>query len=127
MPHPYFKTAYMVLTLLPGAFGIGHLFAPDAMMRTMDFPQPATPAAAHMARNLERMTGIRNVGMTYLLYLISTTDDERLMGLAMLVGAAQAFGDGVVSRVLTGGGAANHWPFIPVIVGVCAGLMGYFD
>lgn len=127
MPHPYFTTAYTVLSAFPAMFGIGHLFAPDAMMRVVEFPAPATPAAAHMARNLERMTGIRNVGITYLLYLISTTDDERLMGLGLLVGAAQAFGDGVVSRMMTGKGAMNHWPFVPIIFGVSAGLLGYFD
>lgn len=43
----------------------------------------------------------------------------------MLFGCLEPLGDGLIQFSLTGAGVMKHWVFVPVTLGVGAGLLGW--
>jgi hypothetical protein len=73
-----------------------------------------------------RIYGARNLVVTFLLLLIWSTRNHKLMALSLLGGMEMALVDGLVSKWQIGGGEWNHWSFLPVLGGLVAGLFGWF-
>ncbi|KJZ74460.1 hypothetical protein HIM_06056 [Hirsutella minnesotensis 3608] len=127
MEHPIFFRISLALSVTPILFGINGMLRPNAHLRALNFPAHTEPQAKKLNHALMRIWGIRNLSVGFLLTLIWTTGDERLMGKALCAGLALPITDGFVSRRLIGGGELQHWMFPPVILVVMAGLFGWFD
>lgn len=74
---------------------------------------------------LARIYGSRNVMLGLLVMAIRLSGDRRLMGWSMLLGCLEPLGDGLIQLSLTGAGVMKHWVFVPVTLGVGAGLLGW--
>ncbi|CAM1511177.1 Fc.00g086900.m01.CDS01 [Cosmosporella sp. VM-42] len=127
MPHPYFSRGAIAVSMVPAVFGANAILRPDAALQSVQFPVPSDPEARRLARGLMRIYGIRNVAVSYLSILIWSTGDPKLLGMGLFTGLAMCITDGLVSKWLVGGGEWNHWSFAPVIGGLAAGLLGWFD
>lgn len=127
MAHPYFARGALTIGMVPGLLGLNALLRPNAVLEETKFPASAEPAARKTPLGLLQIYGIRNVSVSYLLYLLWSTGDEKLFGMGMLAGVAMTFTDGLVFKAVTGGGEWNHWPIGIVIGGLSAGLLGFFN
>lgn len=74
---------------------------------------------------LARIYGSRNFVLGLLVMAIRMSGDRRLMGWSMLLGCLEPLGDGLIQFSLTGAGVMKHWLFVPVMLGVGAGLLGW--
>ncbi|KAH8779757.1 hypothetical protein F5883DRAFT_540537 [Diaporthe sp. PMI_573] len=76
---------------------------------------------------LARIYGSRNFVLGLLVMAIRMSGDRRLMGWSMLLGCLEPLGDGLIQFSLTRTGASvmKHWVFVPVTLGVGAGLLGW--
>lgn len=127
MPQPTFSHGALAVGLLPAVFGLHALVKPEAVLKSINFPVPTQPESRKLTASLMRIYGIRNVAISYLLTLIWTTGNQRLMATGLVAGLAMTITDGFVSISQIGGGEWNHWGFTPVIAAVQAGLLGYFQ
>lgn len=127
MPHPYFSHAALAVALLPGLFGLNALLRPEATLAGAQIPVPPQPEPRKLARTLMRFFGVRNIAISYLLTLVWSSGNERLVGLSLFAGIWMSISDGLISRWQIGGGEWNHWFLIPFLVGSSAGLLGAFN
>lgn len=128
MPHSILSCSGLALALLPAAFGTTALLYPDAALSAVfRFPAPQDATAQKLTSSIMRVYGLRNIAVSYLLALIWSTGNDKLKGRGLFVGLLLCVGDGMISRHLIGEGQWNHWAYVPVISGVCAGLLGWFD
>lgn len=132
MAHPYLAYGALGVSCLPGLIGINLLIRPETMVRDIGFPVPTAatdPSGENrkMIRSLTRFMGIRNMALSYVLSQVWASGDERLLGKSMVGLLFMCVTDGFISRAHIGGGAANHWVLAPVVAGLGAGLMGWFD
>ncbi|KAH7317003.1 hypothetical protein B0I35DRAFT_434383 [Stachybotrys elegans] len=126
MAHPWLTHGALVLPLITGVIGIRLLQDPAATLAAVQFPVPAEPGARKLAGSLARFHGTRNIAACYLLLLNWYRGDETQMGLGLLALAWMSGMDGVISIWQIGGGQWNHWTLLPVVIGVSAGLLGFF-
>lgn len=127
MPHPYFAYGTLAISLLPACFGVNAILWPEAALKTAQFPVPTQPESRKLTASLMRIYGIRNLAVSFLMTLIWSTGNERLMGAGLSAGLVICIGDGFVSRSQIGGGEWNHWSIAPIIGGLQAGLLGYLQ
>lgn len=125
-PHYFFRVS-LALSVVPLLFGINGMLRPEAHLKSLEFPLPTEPQARRLSYALVRIWAIRNLCVGFLLSLIWTTGNEKLMAWGLGAGMAMATTDGFVSRLLIGGGETQHWVFPPIIGVVMAGLHGWFD
>lgn len=123
MLHPYFSYGALVISIVPGLFGLSALIQPEATLKLIEFPQAATPQDKRLTASVMRIYGTRNIAISYLLALIWSTNGPEVMALGLFVGLWMATADGLISKRLTGGGQWNHWQLLPWIGGVFAGLL----
>lgn len=126
MSHPYFFRASLALSVVPLFFGVNALLRPAAHLQSLGFPAHTEPKARNLNLALMRIWGIRNVSIGFLLTLMWSYGNEKMMGLGLFAGLAISITDGFVSRLLIGGGEGQHWMFPPIIGLVMAGLFGWF-
>jgi hypothetical protein len=127
MPHPYWSYASLAVAFGPTVFGLAALLRPDATMAAAHFPTTTQLETRNTARTVFRVYGSRNLAVSYLLYLIWTTGNQRLMGYSLFAALGMITFDGFAVRGLTGGHEWEHWSFVPVAAAVAAGLLGAFD
>lgn len=128
MPHYFISHCGLALAMLPAVFGTNALLRPEAaLFSAFNFPLTKEPQARDVTKSLVRVYGVRNISVSYLLVLIWSTGDDRLKARGLLAGLAICLGDGFISRQLIGRGEWNHWSFTPIISGICAALLGWFD
>lgn len=53
--------------------------------------------------------------------------DRRSLGWMYLIGAGVAVSDGIMSQREVGAGAWKHVMWVPVVIGIGGGLLGWFD
>jgi hypothetical protein len=74
---------------------------------------------------MTRLYAGRNVVIGSLCTAIWYRGDRKLLGLSMIFVSFDAVLDAFVSQDLIGGGMMNHLPFVPIAVGIGAGLLGW--
>lgn len=124
MSQQYFGYAGLGMSLLAGYFGIGAALQPEKLMKDLGIPVLPNPEARKNGRTLMRFLGVKNMTVAYLLIVLWSTGDQKLLGLGMVGLTGMAFGDGLVSKIQLGGGEWNHWTMVPIVGGIAAGLMG---
>lgn len=124
MSQQYFGYAGLGMSLLAGYFGIGAALQPEKLMKDLGIPVLPHPEARKNGRTLMRFLGVKNMTVAYLLIVMWSTGDQKLLGLGMVGLTGMAFGDGLVSKIQLGGGEWNHWTMVPIVGGIAAGLMG---
>lgn len=127
MSHPNFANASLFLSTSLVLLGLNGMARPAAHLWALQFPVPAEPQARKLSFALMRIWGVRNVAVGSLLALLWRSGDETMLATGLAAGVALATTDGFVSRMLTGGGAAQHWVVPPVLAVIMAGLYGWFD
>lgn len=125
MPHPYYFKAALVLGIIPALPGLNGILRPDAALRSVGFPVARDAESKKLVHALMRIYGMRNICVSSLMGLISTTGDETLMAMGLASVTMLGIVDGFVSRQLIGGGEWNHWSVSLVAGGLVAGLLGY--
>lgn len=125
MPAAFFPYATLTIGLVPSLFGLHALIRPASVTKAFGLAFPTQPEARKATATFVRIYGIRNIAVSYLLTLIWSTGDRRLMAASSFAALAMCIGDGLLSKVVLGGGEWNHWFLAPVIAGVQAGLMGW--
>lgn len=126
MSHPYFFRASLAMSIVLVLLGINALLRPDAHLKALGFPAHTEPKAKNLNLALMRIWGIRNVSIGFLLTLIWSYGNEKMMGAALCAGLAISTTDGFVSRLLIGGGEGQHWIFPPIVGITMAALFGWF-
>ena len=126
MAHPYMFRGSLILGALPIFFGINGMLRPEAHLSSLLLPLHTEPEARKLDYALMRIWGIRNISVGFLLVLIWTLGDERIMGTALCAGLAVSLTDGFVSRALIGGGELQHWSFTGACAVTMMGLFGWF-
>ena len=126
MSHPLLYKSSLAISLIPALFGLNGMFRPDAHLRALYFPAHSDPTAHKLSHALMRIWAIRNLSISFLLSIVWSVGDEKLMGTAMGAGLAICITDGFVSRALIGGGEGQHWGFAPVLAGMMSGLLGWW-
>lgn len=127
MSHPYFANASLFLSTGLVLLGLNGMIRPEAHLAALQFPVPVEPQAKKLSYALMRIWGVRNIAVGSLLSLIWRTGDERMLATGLAAGVALATTDGFVSRMLTGGGATQHWIVPPILAVIMSGLYGWFD
>lgn len=119
----FFYRGSVVLSMIPGIFGIVAVTQPESMLKMIEFPIPAEPQSRKLASALARLHGVRNITICYLFINNALTGDKRLMGIGLAGTVIMLLGDGLVSKSLIGGKEWFHWGYIPVYVAFMAGLL----
>ncbi|KAH8668658.1 hypothetical protein BX600DRAFT_460481 [Xylariales sp. PMI_506] len=125
MSQQYFGYAGLGMGLLAGYFGINAALQPEKLMKDLGIPVLSQLEARKNGRTLMRFLGVKNMTVAYLLILLWSTGDQKLLGLGMVGLAGMAFGDGLVSKTQLGNGEWNHWTMVPIVGGIAAGLLGW--
>lgn len=117
-------------------FGVGTFCSPHVFLFD-NWGMSGVPSAADADRKpeqrqqrkaflaLARIYGSRNFILGLLVMAIRMSGDRRLMGWSMLLGCLEPLVDGLIQFSLTGAGVMKHWVFVPVTLGVGAGLLGW--
>jgi hypothetical protein len=126
MAHPIIFNGSLGLGFMLIGLGLNASFRPDAHLKNLEFPVPTEPLAKKFSHALMRIWGIRNISVGLLISTIWATGDENLMAKALCISLALPITDGFVSRIVIGGGEAQHWMFPPILVVMSAGLFGWF-
>jgi hypothetical protein len=72
-----------------------------------------------------QLYGVRNLTMGLTTLGVWYSGDRRALGFALLAGFPNALIDGFVSRWQIGGGEWAHWAFVPLGLGLAAGVLGW--
>ncbi|KAK8079316.1 hypothetical protein PG994_003123 [Apiospora phragmitis] len=126
MPPPQvWSNAGCVLSLAPMAFGLPALFTPEKALAGYGLPLGKTPQDQALARGVFRMYGVRNVVISLTLLTAWYRGHRETQGVGLMLGALMALVDGLVFKDILGGGEWEHWGFLPFLVGIGAGVLGW--
>ncbi|KAJ0122106.1 hypothetical protein J7T55_002618 [Diaporthe amygdali] len=115
-------------------FGVGTFWNPQIFLfdnwgfRGVPSAADRSPEQRQQRRSflaLARIYGSRNFVLGLLTLAIRLSGDRKLMGWSMLLGTLEPLGDGFIQFSLNGAGVMKHWMFVPVSLGVGAGLLGW--
>ncbi|KAI5275374.1 hypothetical protein E4T47_01419 [Aureobasidium subglaciale] len=95
--------------------GLGGIFLPEAMIQQI------------LIEAIMQLYGTRNVALGLMILAVRKFSDSRTMGWVLMAEILVATSDGFVQERVTGGGGWQHWMFVPMAVGICMPLLGYFD
>ena len=113
-------------------FGARTFWTPEAFMydawqmNGIPTAQDTDQERLHQRRvfiTLSRIYALRNFVLGALTVAIRLSGDRRLMGWSMIVGALEPLGDGLIQYCWNRTGIVKHWMFVPVSLGVGAGLL----
>lgn len=113
------------IAAIPICLGLSGLIRGRAFLSLVDFPTGSTPEAQRLADALTRIYAARNVVIGSIGIAIWYRGDRKLLGTTIIIMSFSAIVDGFVSLDLIGGGGWNHFPIVPLAVGVGAGLLGW--
>ncbi|RBR12775.1 uncharacterized protein FIESC28_08477 [Fusarium coffeatum] len=119
----FFHRGSIVLSIVPGLFGLLAVTKPESMLKLIEFPIPTEPQNRKLACALARLHGIRNIILCSLFINNALTGDKNLIAANLAAIVFMMLGDGFVSRSLLGRGEWLHWGYIPFYGGFIAGLL----
>ena len=127
---PYLANTALCMCSVPCFFGIGVLISPEWGLKQASWPIPTNSKDRTLVYGIMRLFGIRDLslGLTVLAiwYYGEGVRGYKTLGWGMLAGALLPLTDGFVSRSMVRGPEwTMHWPFVPVMAGVGAGLLGW--
>jgi hypothetical protein len=124
---PILPNTSLLIGLLPLTFGTLSILNPSIAMNGWKFPASTDPTAQKTMIDLIRLWASREAFMGGSIVLAWWFGQRRILGALTLMGVPVVVLDGLVQRNVTGsGGEWFHWPFVPVMLGVGAGLVGWF-
>ncbi|KAK8036316.1 hypothetical protein PG993_008930 [Apiospora rasikravindrae] len=126
MPSPRFwSNAGCALGLAPAVYGLHALFAPAGALAGFGLPGGSTLQDRALAQGLLRIYGVRNVVISLTLLTAWYRGHRETQGVGLVLGALMPLVDGLVFKDLLGGGEWKHWGFVPFLVGIGAGVLGW--
>lgn len=125
---PLLPTAAAIFGFFPALAGAVGLFLPRLVLAgAFEFELPASPKDQRLTDSLMRLFCVRDLFLGGVALAAWHNGDNKTLGAIMLMGAGVVFTDGAVNTHQTGGGAWKHWPFVPVMASIGAGLLGWLD
>ncbi|USW49430.1 hypothetical protein Slin15195_G027490 [Septoria linicola] len=121
-----FKVAGLV-SLFPFTLGLIGAIRPYSGFKIFGFPEPSTAEGRKTGANLLLFWASRDLYMGLTAMAAWHEGDRRSLGWMYLIGAGVAISDGIMSQGQVGAGAWKHVMWVPVVVGIGGGLLGWFD
>ena len=113
-----------VIGVVPFAFGVIALLKPLSMAPGMAL-KITTPEGRKIAEDMYKVYAARNITLGSVLLTAVYFGNRQVMGVGMLGAALMAFIDGAVTGSNKKGGEWQHWPLVPVGLGLAARCFGY--
>ena len=114
-------------SLFPFTLGLIGAINPISGFKIFGFPEPTTPEGRKTGANLLLFWASRDLYMGLAAAAAWYEGDKRTLGWMYLLGAGVAISDGIMSQRQVGSGAWKHVMWVPVVIGVGGGLLGWFD
>lgn len=125
---PVLANAAAVFALFPGLTGVVGIFAPRVILASaFEFELPSSPKDQKLTDSLMRLFSIRDFFLGGASLAAWYNGDTKTLGMLMLLGSIVVFTDGAVNQYQIGRGAWKHWTFVPVMLSLGAGLLGWLD
>lgn len=125
---PYLPNAAAAFACFPALVGFAGLFEPRLVLAgAFEFELPASAKDQKLVDSLMRLFCVRDLFLGGVALAAWYYEDNRTLGAIMLMGSGVVFTDGAVNQHQTGAGGWKHWPFVPVMAGIGAGLLGWLD
>lgn len=124
---PHLLTTASVLSVFPFLLGIVGTLSPSSGFKIFNFPEPTTPEAQKLGSNLFLFWASRDLFMGATGLIAAYNGDRKMLGAIYLAMCGVASFDAWISVRQSGKGAWMHLGFLPVLMGVGGGLLGWFD
>ena len=125
---PYLFHAAAGFGSMPLLIGTFALFRPRAALEHLfEFPAPKDPNAQKLVDNLMLLFGARDMFLGTATALTWYYGHRELLGCMMLAGSGVVLIDGAVSHRQIKRAELKHWGFVPVMLVLGGGLLGWFD
>lgn len=125
---PILANAAAFLAIFPGLVGVVGLYAPRPILATaLEFELPTSPKDQKLTDSLMRLVCVRDLFLGGACLAAWYNGDNKTLGAITLLGAGVVFTDGAVNKHQIGRGEWKHWTFVPVMLSLGAGLLGWMD
>lgn len=125
---PILPAAAAIFAIFPALVGAVGLFLPRLVLTAaFEFELPSSPKDQKLTDSLMRLFCVRDLFLGSVALAAWYNEDSKTLGMIMIMGSGVVFADGLVNKTQTGGGLWKHLPFVPVMAGIGAGLLGWLD
>ncbi|KAK8097040.1 hypothetical protein PG999_012984 [Apiospora kogelbergensis] len=116
-----------VFGLVPLAFGLRSLSMPASVLTSTGLASGANASKPDHAlpRGLLRMVGMRNIVVSLTLSLCWYRGQREIQGAIVLLMGLMPLVDGFAFKEAVGDREWEHWGFVPVLIGLGAGVLGW--
>lgn len=115
--------AFVLGGLLPCGNGINALLRPESALDMLHFPEPSGLEAQMLTRSLIYLYGARDLSLGLTVLSLWYNGHRKALGWVILAIFPIVIIDGLTSLYQIRGGEWNHWAFVPVCLGLGAGLL----
>jgi hypothetical protein len=124
---PHLWHAAGLMSLFPLSLGLIGVVNPAYGLTLFGFGKPSTPEARKLGTNLMLFWVSRDLYMAATCMAAYAGGNRITMGYIYLAGAGVAVCDGLMSQRQIGRDAWKHTLWVPVVVTMAGGLLGWFD